>query len=60
MFPPFGGLVKAWPLDHRCGAAGAAHGSMAANAEAEGADPHRSTLAVHKHGLGCLLPPSQS
>jgi RNA-directed DNA polymerase len=55
-----GGLVDAEQADHRRGAAGAAHGGMAAQAEAAGADPLGPGLAVHQHGLGCLHPGSQS
>ena len=55
--------VVGWSMqstDHRCGAASAAHGGMAAQAEAAGADPFGSGLAVHQHGLGGLHPGSQS
>ncbi len=58
--PPRGGLVDAEPTDHRCVATGAAHGGMAAQAEATGADPLRPGLAVHQHGVGRLYPGSQS
>ena len=56
--------VMGWTMqsrpDHRCGPAGAAHGGMAAQTQASGADPLGSGLAVHQHGLGCVHPSSQS
>lgn len=52
--------VVGWSMQHRCGAAGAAHGGMAAKTEAPGADPLGPRLAVHQHGLGCVHPSSQS
>lgn len=60
LFPPRGELVDAMPADLLCGAAGAAHGRMAAQAEAPGADPLGLGLAVHQHGLGGLHPRPQS
>lgn len=49
--------VVGWSMqNHRRGAAGVAHGGMAAQTKAAGVDPFGPGLAVHQHGLGCVHP----